>query len=185
MNGLMENKFLYIIAILVAILSGGYYYFAGKSAKLNIDKPSNLMYLVQGVQVFKSDEQGRLHLQATIDSLQQDLKTTQSQMQNIQAKMYKNGVEDARFVAKTVKGYDDNQKVVLSDGVIVTKITPQGEMQLTTDELVAYPKQKLIETQHAVVVQSAQASFRSQGLSADLNTGLYEFSTIRGQYAPE
>lgn len=185
MNNFAEYKSLYIIAIVVAVLSGTYYYFSGKSAKLKVDKQSNLMYAAQGVQVFKSDEQGQLALQATIDELQQDLKTEQSTMTNLAAKSFKDGVEDAQFFAKTVKGYDNNQKVILSDGVMMTKITPNGEMQLTTDELTAYPKQKRVKTNHQVLVQSSQANFTSQGLSADLNTGLYEFSTIRGQYVPE
>lgn len=185
MNNFAEHKTLYIVAIVIAMISGSYYYFAGKSAKLAVDKQSNLMYSAQGVQVMKSNEQGQLELQATIDHLQQDLKTEQSTMTNISAKMFKNNVEDARFFAKTVHGYDNNQKIILSDGVSMTKITPTDEMQLTTDELTAYPKQKRIETNHQVLVQSNQANFVSQGLSADLNTGLYEFSTIRGQYVPE
>lgn len=181
----MEHKMLYIVAIIVAILSGSYYYFAGKSAKLEMKKPSNFMYSAQNIQIMKSDEHGQLQLQAIVDNLQQDLKTEQSQMTNITATMFKQGVEDAKFFAKTVKGYDNNQKIVLSDGVIVTKIIPHGDMQLTTTELTIYPKQKRIETEHQVLVQSDHAMFMSQGLSADLNTGLYEFSTIRGQYAPE
>lgn len=181
----MEHKLLYIVAIVVAILSGSYYYFAGKRAKLEVKQPSNFMYSAQNVQVMKSDEQGQLQMRAIIDNLQQDLKTEQSQMTNITATMFKQGQEDTKFFAKTVNGYDNNQKVILSDGVVVTKITPQGDMQLTTAELTVYPKQKRIETTHQVLVQSNHAMFSSQGLSADLNTGLYEFSSIRGQYAPE
>lgn len=181
----MEHKLLYIVAIVVAILSGSYYYFAGKSAKLNIKQQSNLMYSAQNIQVMKSDEHGQLQLRAVIDDLQQDLKTEQSQMKHITATVFKDGVEDARFFARTVKGDDNNQKIILSDGVMVTKTSPQGDMELSTNQLTFYPKQKRIETDHQVLVQSNHAMFTSQGLSADLNTGLYEFSTIRGQYAPE
>ena len=61
----------------------------------------------------------------------------------------------------------------------------QGEMQFLTDELTAYPENRVIETNRQVTVQSPQAEFVSQGLKANLNDGQYEFFNIRGKYEPK
>lgn len=98
--------------------------------------------------------------------------------------MYKLGKVDATFFAKQAYGYDDNQKVVLSGGVVATKLAPQGTIEFQTDELTGYPKTRDIETNHQVTVQSPQGEFVSKGLKANLNNGQYEFFNIRGKYAP-
>lgn len=179
----MNNKAIYLIAILIAGASGAYYYFSGKSEKLNIPSKSNMMYSAEQIKAVKTDEQGQVHLRATIDSLSQDLKTTQSQMNNVRAALFKEGQQDTTFFAKTVNGYDDNQKVILSGEVVATKTTPNGDMTVVTEELTLYPKKREVTTDKAVKVDSQQIDFYSQGLTANLQTGEYEFTNIRGQYA--
>lgn len=181
----MNSKALYVVAILVASVSSAYYYFSGSSEKLNTQVNQNMMYAATGVKALQTNEQGELFLRATIDNLQQDLKTQQSRMNHVNATMYQQGQVDASFYAKTVNGYDDNKKVVLSEQITITKSSPTGDMTFLTDELTLYPKQKLLETDRQVTVQSAQANFISQGVKADLNSGQYEFFNIRGQYAPQ
>lgn len=178
----MNNATLYGLAIVIAGVVGAYYYYSGEREKLNVQKRSNMMYATEQVRLLQTDEHGQLAVQATVGSLQQDLKTQRSEMSNVQANMYKNQQVDSTFIANKVQGYDDNQKIVLTDQVIATKNSEHGQMQFKTDELTAYPKQRLIETSHQVVVQSPQASFSSQGLKADLNAGQYEFYSIRGLY---
>lgn len=178
----MNTKALYAVAVIVAVISGGYYYFSGEREKLNVQKKSNMMYSATDVSLLKTDEQGQIELKATVDNLQQDLKTTNSEMNNIQAQAFRNGTLDAIFKAKKVNGYDDNQKVILSDGVRVEKTTPQGLMTFNTEQLTIYPKQRLMESEYPVLVDSSQAMFSSQGLKVDLNKGQYEFFKIRGQY---
>ena len=57
-------------------------------------------------------------------------------------------------------------------------------MTFTTTQLTGYPRQKRIETDQPVLIQSDQGQFKSQSLKADLNEGQYNFYRIRGQYAP-
>ena len=81
-------------------------------------------------------------------------------------------------------GYDDNEKIVLSQDVKATQFGSQGKMVFNTDELTAYPDSRTLETKNQVIVDAPNGQFISQGLQADLTTGQYEFFNIRGKYAP-
>ena len=180
----MDTKVLYAIAITVATVSGGYYYFSGKSQKLDIESGRNMTYAAQGIQLTQTDEQGNLHVRAKIDRLEQDMQRKTSHLQHLDASLYQQGKVDATFSAQQGNGFNDNEKIVLSGAVVARKFGPQGQLDFRTDELTGYPKLRQIETNHQVVVQSPQAAFISQGLKANLNEGQYEFFNIRGKYAP-
>lgn len=180
----MDTKVLYVIAIAVATVSGGYYYFSGKSKKLEVDSGRNMTYSAEGVNVTQTDEQGHLSVRAQIDRLEQDMQNETSRLDNLSASMYENGQVNATFFARQANGYNDNKKIVLSGEVMASKLGPQGKIEFHTDELTGYPKNREIETDHQVVVRSPQAEFVSQGLKANLKQGQYEFFNIRGKYAP-
>lgn len=182
MNALMEHKALYILTAIVVCATGLYYYFSGQQAKLDGIKNNQMSYVAQGVKVLKTDEAGQVQLEATIDEAHHDLKTKRSAMKNIQATVYEDKKMSASFFALQADGENDNEKVVLSQQVLARKYSPNDMLQVETQELTLYPKQKTLETNHQVTVQSAQAEFTSQGLKADLKTGEYQFSTIRGRY---
>lgn len=181
-TSLSEHKTLYVTALILLFISGGYYYFSGSKVMLDGEKRNQMSYAAQGVKVIKADEQGQLQLQASIDEAHYDLKSQRSVMKNLQATVFENKKISATFFAPQVDGENDNQKVVLSQNVIARKYTENDVLHVETPSLTLYPKQKTLETNHQVTVQSAQAQFTSQGLKADLNTGEYQFLTIRGRY---
>ncbi|QER39140.1 LPS export ABC transporter periplasmic protein LptC [Acinetobacter suaedae] len=180
----MDTKVLYVIAIAVASVSGGFYYFSGKAKKLDVDAAKNMTYSAHGVHLTQTDEQGNLYVRAEIKQLQQDMQQKTSQIDQLSAVMYKQGKADATFSARQANGYDDNRKIVLAGDVIVTNLSDQGNMEFRTDEITGYPKTRELETQHQVIVQSPSSEFVSQGLKANLNDGQYEFFKVRGKYAP-
>ncbi len=181
----MDTKVLYVVAILVAALSGGYYYYSGKAKKLDVDSAKNMTYSAQGVHLTQTDEQGNLYIRAEIKQLQQDMQQKTSRLDQLNAVMYKQGKPDATFYSKQANGFDDNSKIVLLGDVIATKLSEQGnKLEFRTDELTGYPKTGQLETQHQVTVQSPNSEFVSQGLKANLNNGQYEFFKVRGKYAP-
>ncbi len=180
----MDTKVLYAIAITVAAVTGGYYYFSGKSNKLEVESGRNMTYSAQGIHLTQTDEQGQLYVRAEIDRLEQDMQRKISRLDHLNATMYQQGKVDATFFAKQAHGYNDNEKIVLSGDVQASKWGEQGKLDFRTDELMGYPKRHEIETRHQVVVSSPQAEFVSQGLKANLQQGQYEFFNIRGKYAP-
>lgn len=180
----MDTRVLYIVAILIAALSGGYYYFSGKSKKLEVNAGRNMTYSAQGIHLTQTDEKGNLYVKATVDRLEQDMQQQTARLDNLHASMYEGGKVDTIFFARQANSYNDNEKIVLSQDVVATRLGAQGPMEFHTDELTGYPELKRLETDHQVTVQSPQAEFVSQGLKADLNEGQYEFFNIRGKYVP-
>ncbi|MPW44527.1 LPS export ABC transporter periplasmic protein LptC [Acinetobacter guerrae] len=180
----MDTRVLYIVAIAIAAVSGGYYYYSGKANRLEADSSRNMTYSVQGINLTQTNDQGHLYIRAQVDRLEQNMQQQTSKLENLHASMYQNGQVNATFFSKVANGYDDNEKVILSGDVVATKLAEKGEIVFRTDELTTYPKTKMIETTHQVDVQSSQASFVSNGLKANLENGQYEFFNIRGKYAP-
>jgi lipopolysaccharide export system protein LptC len=181
----MDTKVLYVTAIAIAAISGGYYYYSGKGNKLEVDSARSMTYSAEKINLTQTDDKGNLHVRAQVDRLEQDLQKETAKLTNLNASMYKNGAVDATFYAKVANSYDDNERVVLSGNVVATKLMQQGQMQFRTQELTGYPKTREIETNKQVIVQSPQAEFVSQGLKANLNDGQYEFFNIRGKYEPK
>jgi len=181
----MDTKVLYVTAIAIAAVSGGYYYYSGKGNKLQAESSRSMNYSAKNIYLTQTDEHGKLHVRATVDELEQDLQQKTTQLTNLKASSYKAGVVDATFFAKKVNGYNDNEKVILSDQVKTTKLMGEGQMEFLTDELTAFPKTREIETKSQVIVKSPQAEFVSNGLKANLNNGQYEFFNIRGKYEPK
>lgn len=181
----MDIKFLYVTAIAIAAISGGYYYYSGKGKKLEVDSARSMTYSAEKVNLTQTDEQGNLAVRAQVDRLEQDMQKQTSKLDHLNASMYKNGAVDATFYAKVAHGYNDNERIVLSGDVSAAKLIPQGKMEFKTTELTGYPKTRDIETNKQVIVQSPQAEFVSQGLKANLNSGQYEFFNIRGKYEPK
>lgn len=180
----MDTRVLYIVAIAIAAVSGGYYYYSGNANKLDADDSRNMTYTANDINLTQTNDLGHLYIRAKVDRLEQDMQKQTSKLENLHASMYENGQVNATFSSKVANGYDDNEKVILSGDVIATRLAEQGEIVFRTDELTTYPKTKKIETTHQVDVQSPQASFVSNGLKADLENSQYEFFNIRGKYAP-
>ncbi|RKG29543.1 LPS export ABC transporter periplasmic protein LptC [Acinetobacter tianfuensis] len=181
----MDTKVLYVTAIAIAAVSGGYYYYSGKGNKLQAESSRSMNYSAKNIYLTQTDEYGKLHVRATVDELQQDLQQKTTKLTNLNVSSYKDGEVDATFFAKKANGYNDNEKVILQDQVKATKLMDTGKMEFQTDELTAFPKTRELETQQKVLVQSPQAEFVSNGLKANLNNGQYEFFNIRGKYEPK
>lgn len=180
----MDTKVLYVSAVVIAAISGGYYYYSGKGKKLDANTAQSMTYSAEGIQLVQTDAKGDLYVRAQVDHLEQDLRNKSSKLKHLNASMYKQNQVDSTFFAKEAIGFNDNEKVVLSGEVKATKIGENGTLVFLTDELTGYPKKRLFETTHQVTVNSPDSEFISQGLKADLNQGQYEFAHIRGKYVP-
>lgn len=181
----METKHLYAVALVIVSISGGYYYFSGKGNKLQDGTAQNMSYVANDVKIRQTDEKGLVAVEASVQNAIQNQENGTTQLNNFHATTYSSGQTDTIYSAKQANGYDNNQKIILTGEVVAQKTTPQGMMNFSTDELIGYPKTKIVETDHVVHVDSAQSNFISKGLKADLNTGQYEFFNIRGNYAPK
>ena len=181
----MDTRLLYTLAVIIALVSGGYYYYSDINHKIKVDTAQNMTYSADAVQMLQTDEQGIVNVRAQVDHLEQNLQDKSSKLTNLNVSMYRNDQIDINFQADQGQGLNDNEKVILSGNVRAVKNSTGGQLKFFTDELTGYPKLGTLETKHQVRVESPGGLFLSQGLTADLNQGQFDFSNIRGTYAPQ
>src|SRR5690606_40698411 len=87
----MDTKVLYITAVIIAAISGGYYYYSGKGNKLQADSARSMTYSAQNINLTQTDEAGQVSVRAQVDRLEQNLQLETSKLENLRASTYDNG----------------------------------------------------------------------------------------------
>ncbi len=182
----MDTRLLYVIALGIAVVSGLFYFYSGKSAHLNAENNQDLSYNATNIHLLKTTETGQLEATTTASKLQHWEQEDRSELVQLQSTWYQQGQPTATFNADKATGYNDNSKVILSGNVRAKRLANDGQpaITFTTNQLTGYPKQNRIETDQPVLIQTNQGQFSSQGLNANLDQGQYNLFRIRGQYAP-
>ena len=182
----MDTRLLYLIALSIAVISGLFYFYSGKSERLSAQQNQDVSYSATKIYLIKTDETGQLSGTTNADRLQHWEQGGRSQLDKLQTTWYQQGKAFATFSADQALGYNDNEKIILTGNVVAQQLANERSsgMTFTTTQLTGYPRQKRIETDQPVLIQSDQGQFKSQSLKADLNEGQYNFYRIRGQYAP-
>jgi LPS export ABC transporter protein LptC len=182
----MDTRLLYGIALVIAVISGAFYFYSGKSARLNAEKSQNLSYTASKVNILKTDPTGNLASRTSADHLEYWIENAQSELKTLNAIWYQNNQPSATFKADKAVGTDDNTQVTLLGNITAQKLPSHDQplMTFTTTSLTSYPKEHRIETKAPIIVQTPSGRFTSQGLTANLLEGQYNFFNIRGQYAP-
>ena len=182
----MDTKLLYIISLTIASCVGGFYYYSGKSQKLEIQASQDLSSNAEKIQITQTDDSGKLYAKTNIQSMTQWMTSGNAELDLVQGVLYQNGVISTTFHADKTRATDDYRKVELNGNIKVTKLNDEQKPAITleTDQLLGDTKTNQIQTDRVVFVTNPQAQFTSQGLNANLNTGQYEFFNIRGKYDP-
>ena len=96
----MDTRVLYIVAIAIAAVSGGYYYYSGSANKLDADDSRNMTYTANDINLTQTNDLGHLYIRAKVDRLEQDMQKQTSKLENLHASMYENGQVNATFSSK-------------------------------------------------------------------------------------
>ncbi len=182
----MDTRLLYVIALSIAVFSGLFYFYSGKSQNLDARQNQDVSYSATKIYLIKTNDTGQLSGTTQADRLQHWEQGGLSQLDNLQTTWYQQGKAYATFKADKALGYNDNEKVILTGNVTAHRLETDDSSGITfnTSRLTGYPNQKRIETDQPVLIQTNQGQFSSQALKADLNEGQYNLYRIRGQYAP-
>lgn len=182
----MDTRLLYVIALAIALISGGFFYYSGKSARLAAVKNQNLSYTASNIHLLKTDDSGQLEATTTAKHLEHWEQDNRTQLDQLQSVWYQQGVPNATFEADQAFAYNGNEKIVLTGHVIAKRLANGKSAPVTfnTTTLTGYPDTNRIETDQPVLIQTSQGQIQSQGLKANLNEDQFNFFRIRGQYAP-
>jgi lipopolysaccharide export system protein LptC len=134
----------------------------------------------------QTDPNGLLLARTTADQLQHYTQDDHSRLSKVSSIWYQAGQPQATLVADLADSHNRYAQIILQGHVQVTQMaTHQRQaVRLNTTALTAYPNLRRVETVQPVQVQTNQGWLHSQGLTADLGSGQYQFNRIRIQYAP-
>lgn len=182
----MDTRLLYTIALVIVTVVGGFYYYSGKSKKLEASDHQNLNSTAENIQVVQTNETGQLYAKANAKHMTQSMQSGRAEIEQIQGMLYEKGQPSATFHADKSIATNDYANVELLGNVTVSRLAAVDNPSVTfkTDRLLGFTKTNTIETDRPVQVTSPQAQFTSQGLTANLTTGQYELFALRGKYAP-
>lgn len=182
----MDTKVLYTIALVIASTVGGFYYYSGKSQKLEVRSNQDLSSDADDIQITQTDDKGQLYAKANIQHMTQWMKSGEAKLTQLQGIMYTDGRPSATFHADETIAREDYRKMELLGNVVLSRLNEQQQPSISfkTEQLLGDTQTNKITTDRLVWVTNPQAQFTSQGLSVDLTTGQYEFFKIRGKYEP-
>jgi lipopolysaccharide export system protein LptC len=182
----MDTRLLYGIATLVAGLSGWFYYQSGDQAKVTVAATGGMDYSARQIRLLQTDPDGLLLARTTADQLQHYTQDDHSRLLKVRSIWYQAGKPHATLAADRADSHNRYATITLQGHVQVQQMATGSHqaVRLDTEALTAYPQQRRVETGQPVRVQTQQGWLHSQGLTADLGTGQYQFNRIRIQYAP-
>ncbi|MCH4247355.1 MAG: LPS export ABC transporter periplasmic protein LptC [Acinetobacter populi] len=182
----MDTRLLYTIALVIVTVVGGFYYYSGKSKKLETAGSQNLNSTADNIQVVQTNEHGQLYAKASAKHMTQWMQTGRAEIEQIQGMLYEAGLPSATFHADKSIATNDYANIEMLGNVTISRLAADNNPSVTfkTDRLLGLTKNNTIETDRPVQVTSPQAQFTSQGLKANLSTGQYELFALRGKYAP-
>lgn len=183
---MIDTKVLYGVALLSAALAGGLYYYSDPKIAGMPQLSSGMDYSARDIRLLQTDANGQMQSRTLAQQLRHFSQDDRSELSQVDSIWYQNGQPRATLLADYVLANRDYQQIELRGRVMVSQIGQQSTptVVLKTESLRGYPRQKRIETTHPVLIDSAQGQMTSQGLSANLAEGQYQFNHIRIQYAP-
>ena len=179
-----DSRVVYLVAIIIAVAVGSFYYYSGKSHRLDSKNNSQVSSSAQGLQLLQTNERGQLAIKAQVGSIEQWAHQDKTVAQQIEGISYQNGQADLHFNAQHASSADNFNHVLLNGGVKVERFHPVSPVSFDTQSLTIDTKTKHISTNDQVLLHSHQSQLKSQGLYADLAKGDYQLFKIRGLYAP-
>lgn len=182
----MDTRLLNGIALVVVAAVGSFYYFSGKSKKLDSNANQNINSTATNLLVTQTRDDGQLYAVVKSEHLTQIMQQGRAEVKQIQGELFKNGVVSTTFFANKGLLSNDYVDVELLENVVINQVSADKIPTLTlkTDYLRGNTKSDQIETNRPVQVFSPQAHFSSQTLKGNISEGQYEFSKIRGIYDP-
>lgn len=182
----MDTRLLYGAALVIVTMVGGFYYYSGKSHKLDANDRQNLNSFAKNIQVIQTNEQGQLYAKANIAQMTQAMQQGQAELSQIKGTLYENDQPNVTFSTDKLLAFNDYQDVELIGHVDVSQYNADQQLglQFKTQSLTGNLKTQQILGREIVYITNPQGQFTSQGLKADLKTGQYDFFKIRGMYAP-
>ena len=180
----MKNRFLFLIALLVAMFAVWFYRSQGELDEVLNLSSTNIEYEATDILAVQTNDEGVAEYSMTADNLTHYSDQNFDKLQAMNLNWRPSSSQSVMIQADEAIIYHEQSKVIMSNNVLFSSQTDQQQdnlkppMKLVASELIGDLEQKRVISEKPIEVTQANNSFKSSSFEADMMTGDYEFSNV-------
>lgn len=186
----MNNRFLFVIALLVAMFAVWFYRNQGELDEVLNLSSTNIEYEATDILAVQTNNEGVAEYSMTADNLIHYSDQNFDKLQAMNLNWRPSSSQSVMIKADEAILYHEQSKVVMTNNVLFSSQTDQQPervkppLKLVASELIGDLEQKKVTSEKPIEVTQAQNSFKSSSFEADMTTGDYQFSNVAVTFMP-
>lgn len=184
-----NTRILIVLALIIAGIAGWFFQKHGEIAPpVNIE-PSEVDYEATDIKAVQTNEDGETEYELNADSISHNPNTNQDEMSGITMNWEPSATQHYQIQAGTAAINQQSGDLKLSGGFVLTSQEKSGQansepIKVTGSELKGNTKSRQVFSDKPVKVEQGMNRFEAASMTANLETGDYEFGNIAVTFSP-
>lgn len=184
-----NTRILIVLALIIAGIAGWFFQKHGEIAPpVNIE-PSEVDYEATDIKAVQTNEDGETEYELNADSISHNPNTNQDEMSGITMNWEPSTTQRYQIQAGTAAINQQSGDLKLSGGFVLTSQEKSGQansepIKVTGSELKGNTKSRQVFSDKPVKVEQGMNRFEAASMTANLETGDYEFGNIAVTFSP-
>ncbi|WP_201536413.1 LPS export ABC transporter periplasmic protein LptC [Psychrobacter ciconiae] len=184
-----NTRILIVLALIIAGIAGWFFQKHGEIAPpVNIE-PSEVDYEATDIKAVQTNEDGETEYELNADSISHNPNTNQDEMSGITMNWEPSATQRYQIQAGTAAINQQSGDLKLSGGFVLTSQEKSGQansepIKVTGSELKGNTKSRKVFSDKPVKVEQGMNRFEAASMTANLETGDYEFGNIAVTFSP-
>lgn len=184
-----NTRILIVLALIIAGIAGWFFQKHGEIAPpVNIE-PSEVDYEATDIKAVQTNEDGETEYELNADSISHNPNTNQDEMSGITMNWEPSATQRYQIQAGTAAINQQSGDLKLSGGFVLTSQEKSGQansepIKVTGSELKGNTKSRQVFSDKPVKVEQGMNRFEAASMTANLETGDYEFGNIAVTFSP-
>lgn len=184
-----NTRILIVLALIIAGIAGWFFQKHGEIAPpVNIE-PSEVDYEATDIKAVQTNEDGETEYELNADSISHNPNTNQDEMSGITMNWEPSATQRYQIQAGTAAINQQSGDLKLSGGFVLTSqeksVQANSEpIKVTGSELKGNTKSRQVFSDKPVKVEQGMNRFEAASMTANLETGDYEFGNIAVTFSP-
>lgn len=184
-----NTRILIVLALIIAGIAGWFFQKHGEIAPpVNIE-PSEMDYEATDIKAVQTNEDGETEYELNADSISHNPNTNQDEMSGITMNWEPSATQRYQIQAGTAAINQQSGDLKLSGGFVLTSqeksVQANSEpIKVTGSELKGNTKSRQVFSDKPVKVEQGMNRFEAASMTANLETGDYEFGNIAVTFSP-
>lgn len=184
----MNTRVLIVLALLIAGIAGWFFQQQGEvSAPVSIEA-TDVDYEATDIKAVQTNEKGETEYELTAESLTHNPETNLDEMSGITMNWEPSEAQRYRIEAGSAAISQESGELTLSDGFVLTSTSNEesdiAPIKVTGKALKGNTKSGQVYSEAPVKVEQGPNRFEASSMTANLETGEYEFGQVAVAFSP-